>query len=400
VELLTQKIHLFDSVLGESDEILGAIEDGLDFEHRVFEILQNCRTTGQIDAAFKQLQLELDNVIEERRAAGKSLLQGFDDRIKDHLQIAEARAREALDRRTSRLRDFLLLSLAVHGAAVEEKQPGEYALSTPSQFMLAADELLESQYQGSFEKDGHERIAYLTKRHPLVKAALAHHLEEGSRSAFSLKYSGNHTIHGMEVLVGRKGWWLNFKVTFTGFEIEDHVLSLGLLEDNGRYLPDEIASANLHRITATPTNWDSNIGLPDEETVTTWLAEQVEALHDQIIERNAQYYLERRSVIDKYYGSGADGEVLAQLRHEVEEKRHQVEQFQLQIDDTVSMTKKMELMRVQDALNDSLFHLQQRLQTEQLSSFDAKRKALQELEQLRQLTWDARLVSAAQWTME
>ena len=31
VELLTDKIHLFDTVLGESDEILGAIEDWMDF---------------------------------------------------------------------------------------------------------------------------------------------------------------------------------------------------------------------------------------------------------------------------------------------------------------------------------------------------------------------------------
>jgi len=116
VELLTDKIHLFDSVLGESDEILGAIEDILDFEQAVFQILQTCRTPEQIDQAFVQLQLDLESEIEDRRSHGRSLLQGFDDRIRDHLAAARSRAREALDRRTSLLRDFLLGSLDAFGA--------------------------------------------------------------------------------------------------------------------------------------------------------------------------------------------------------------------------------------------------------------------------------------------
>ena len=118
-----------------------------------------------------------------------------------------------------------------------------------------------------------------------------------------------------------------------------------------------------------------------------------------ILERNAQYYVDRRSVIDKFYGAKGDGEVLAELRHAVEEKRRQVDELQDQIDGTSSMTKKMGLMRDQDKLNDDLFQLQQRMQAEQLANFDAKRNALQELEQLRELGHTIETIGVAQWTM-
>ena len=51
-ELLAKKLHLFDGVFGASDEILGALESGVDFERRVLDIYQSCRSTEEIDRAF------------------------------------------------------------------------------------------------------------------------------------------------------------------------------------------------------------------------------------------------------------------------------------------------------------------------------------------------------------
>lgn len=399
VELLTDKIHLFDSVLGESDEILGAIEDGMDFERAVFGILQTCRTSAEINTAFDQLQLELEEVIEERRARGKSLLQGFDDRLRDHLQVAEAKAREALDRRTSLLRDFLLGSLAVHGAQVTEEEPGVYRFSTPSQFLLRSEELLDPGYRGTFHRDGRYEAPYLTKRHPLVRTALGVHLGAGWRAAVKLAYTGNHNIHGVDELVGQRGWWLNFRVSFAGFETEDHLLQLGLVVRDGGLAVSDLMSDNLHRITMEPGVWRSDVPLPPEGVVEEWMAERVAALEAEIMERNAQYYVERREALDRFYGAKGDGEVLAELRHKTEEKRRQVEELQEQIDAAAAATQRMELMRQQDRLNEELYDLQQRMQAEQAQSFQAKRQALQELDQLRELTHQVELVSVGQWVL-
>jgi hypothetical protein len=44
-ELLAEKFRLFSGVFGASDEVLGAVESGVDFERRIVAIYQECRTT-------------------------------------------------------------------------------------------------------------------------------------------------------------------------------------------------------------------------------------------------------------------------------------------------------------------------------------------------------------------
>ena len=58
-ELLSEKFALFSGVFGASDEVLGAIESGVDFEKRIIKIYQECRSPVQIEFAFDQLQSEL-----------------------------------------------------------------------------------------------------------------------------------------------------------------------------------------------------------------------------------------------------------------------------------------------------------------------------------------------------
>src|SRR5262244_857795 len=58
-QLLSQKFQLFEGVFGASDEVLGAIESGVDFEKRIGDIYQNCRRVDEIKTAFDALQLEL-----------------------------------------------------------------------------------------------------------------------------------------------------------------------------------------------------------------------------------------------------------------------------------------------------------------------------------------------------
>lgn len=61
--LLKEKFKLFEGVFGASDEVLGAIESGVDFERRVLEIFQSCRKNEDINLAFDQLRDELSDTI-------------------------------------------------------------------------------------------------------------------------------------------------------------------------------------------------------------------------------------------------------------------------------------------------------------------------------------------------
>src|SRR5690606_39718415 len=99
LELLEQKFNLFSGVFGASDEVLGSIESGVDFEKRILAIYQECRTPEEIDAAFRALQEELDEQIRTRLdEARRALFEHFDEDVHQRLRLRLADARAQLDR--------------------------------------------------------------------------------------------------------------------------------------------------------------------------------------------------------------------------------------------------------------------------------------------------------------
>ncbi len=64
-QLLSEKFQLFEGVFGASDEVLGAVESGVDFEKRIAEIYNECRQPEEIKQAFDELQGELGSEISE-----------------------------------------------------------------------------------------------------------------------------------------------------------------------------------------------------------------------------------------------------------------------------------------------------------------------------------------------
>jgi superfamily II DNA or RNA helicase len=98
-QLLDQKFKLFDGVFGASDEVLGALESGVDFERRIADIYQNCRQPSEIHTAFEQLQLDLAGEISDAMlGARRALLENFDEEVQERLKVAQADATAALGR--------------------------------------------------------------------------------------------------------------------------------------------------------------------------------------------------------------------------------------------------------------------------------------------------------------
>ena len=84
-QLLSEKFKLFEGVFGASDEVLGAIELGVDFEKRIAAIYQKCRQPDEIKSAFDELQLELS--LEIRRKS-RELSPNFVDGLMDQAALA------------------------------------------------------------------------------------------------------------------------------------------------------------------------------------------------------------------------------------------------------------------------------------------------------------------------
>src|SRR5262249_35371712 len=71
-QLLDEKFKLFSGVFGASDEVLGALESGVDLEKRIAKVYQECRTAEEIQRAFDALQAELDAQVSSRMTEARN----------------------------------------------------------------------------------------------------------------------------------------------------------------------------------------------------------------------------------------------------------------------------------------------------------------------------------------
>lgn len=88
-ELLDQKFQLFNWVFGSSDEILWNI-DWDDFEKRIFNIYQNCRTSYEINKEFDNLQKEMEDKIKTKmKDTRKKIFENFDEEVSLRLKSTQ-----------------------------------------------------------------------------------------------------------------------------------------------------------------------------------------------------------------------------------------------------------------------------------------------------------------------
>ena len=99
LELLENKFQLFSSVFGASDEVLGAIEDGFDFEKRIAEILNSSRTDKEIERAFARLEAEYAFEISAEMASAKArVFDNLDPNVQDRLKSYDTESGDVLNK--------------------------------------------------------------------------------------------------------------------------------------------------------------------------------------------------------------------------------------------------------------------------------------------------------------
>jgi len=88
-QLLEEKFSLFDGVFGSSDEVLGTIGSGVDFEKRLIEIYKKCRTKEEIKKSFDDLQKDLEEQIKDNLKSTQSkLFENFDAQVVQKLKTS------------------------------------------------------------------------------------------------------------------------------------------------------------------------------------------------------------------------------------------------------------------------------------------------------------------------
>lgn len=291
LELLQDKFHLFDGVFGASDEVLGQIESGIDFERRIAEIYDRCRTPAEIDAAFTQLRTELETDIQARMAeTEKLLLEHFDADIHDLLRTHKERAESQLDRITRffwQLTQYVLAS----NARFDNVALG-FELKTPpvAQAPAGAYSLIR---KGETAPE-HARVYRLT--HPLGQYVL----DCGRNMAAPLQaltfHYGSHKprISMIERLVGQAGWLQLSLLELDSFQNEEHLVFTAV-SDTGEVL-DQESCERLFYLTATTADVQGTV--PDALQANT--QRQLEATLSRALEQNDKFFQQEREKLDAW----------------------------------------------------------------------------------------------------
>src|SRR5205085_5981 len=112
-----EKFQLFEGVFGASDEVLGTIGSGVDFERRIAEIYETCREPQQIEASFHQLQLDLSGEINTAMLKTRQLLlENFDEAVQEKLRLRQTESRSSRNRFERLLLDLTRSELQSHAS--------------------------------------------------------------------------------------------------------------------------------------------------------------------------------------------------------------------------------------------------------------------------------------------
>lgn len=199
-ELLAQKFQLFEGVFGASDEVLGAIGSGVDFERRIADIYQNCRDPEAIKSSFEQLQLDLSGEINEAMVKTRQLLlENFDEEVQDKLRIRADDSRKARNRYERMLMDLTRAELGDHA---EFDPDGFRLLHSPCADLegiaLGRYELPRRSGDSHLYRIGHPLAAWVTQQ------AISRQLP-GSRLVFDYEGYGTQ-VSTLKAHRGRTGW--------------------------------------------------------------------------------------------------------------------------------------------------------------------------------------------------
>ncbi|MFH1673362.1 MAG: SNF2-related protein [Pseudomonadota bacterium] len=300
-ELLNEKFNLFTGVFGASDEVLGSIESGVDFERRILDIYQQCRTPGEIESAFEALRAELDEAIASRiQETRQILLEHFDEDVHARLRVNLTGAQEQLDR-VGRM-FWTLTRFILGGKAAFDDQALSFRLTDPP---------LPSVHSGTYHmisKDRENVSGEFLYRlgHPLGEFVIQAGKDYPTPVAkVMFDISGHQAkISVIEDLKGKSGWLILQRLIIDSFEREEYLLFSGF-DDNGRSLGQETCEKIFNCRGQVLGTLDVPEG--ERQRLVADADRHAKASISKSLERNNHHFNEARGQLEKW----ADDMVLA-----------------------------------------------------------------------------------------
>jgi hypothetical protein len=244
LELLTEKFSLFGGVFGASDDVLGSIDSGADFEQRILAIYQECRTPAEIDAAFHALQAELDEQIRARLDdTRRALLEHFDEDVHQRLRLQLADAQAQLDRVGQRFWTLTRHMLVEHARFDDSALAFDLLRSPERDIATGRYHLISKSHprvsDGESAGDDASRFLYRLS-HPLGEHVVGHAKALPTPPVHIRFDVSNHPtrVAAIEALRGRSGYLTLQRLTVESYECEEYLLFSGF-DDAGHPLDQE-----------------------------------------------------------------------------------------------------------------------------------------------------------------
>lgn len=304
LELLSEKFKLFSGVFGASDEVLGSIESGVDFEKRILAIYQECRTPEAIDAAFRKLQAEMDEQIQSRLDdTRRTLFEHFDEDVHQRLRLRLADTQAQLDRVGRRFWNVTRHILDGH-AAFDEPALAFDLRTPPNEAIPPGRYHLISKTQPQIEAGADQFLYRLS--HPLGEYVVDHAKllnTPPARIAFDVAHHPTR-LRVVEALRRKGGYLTLTRLVVETYEPEEYLLFSGF-DDDGQSLEQE----TIEKLFLCESRVLDDIAIPD--AVAARLAAEAkrhaEATISRSLESNSKHFQQAREKLEAW----ADDMVLA-----------------------------------------------------------------------------------------
>jgi ERCC4-related helicase len=333
-QLLDEKFKLFSGVFGASDEVLGTIGSGLDFEKRIADIYQSCRTEEQIQFNFDQLQQELEQQIDERiKQTRQKLLENFDEEVHEKLRVNLRESSEVLGKYDNWLWQLTRFYLQPF-AKFEDEING---------FTLVRNPFPDEQiHPGPYRSGKNVEDANLYRMgHPLAQKIIEEcktFSPDSESLVFDYSNSGKK-ISILEPLVGKSGFIRVICHTITALETEDFVLLSGVCDDGTPIHADQC-----RRFFSLGASQQASACTCVSEDLQARLEEGLQRQQNEVLgkltERNAKFFETELDKLDRW-----SDDLKVGLEQELKELDRQIREARRTAQIAVALAEKLEIQK-------------------------------------------------------
>jgi len=325
-QLLSEKFRLFEGVFGVSDEVLGAIESGVDFERRIAGIYQQCRTPEEITVSFDALQNELSAQIDEAMTqTRRQLLEHFDDEVREKLRVSDEHSRHYLNHFERMLMRLTRHELNGHADFLSDSAFRLTSRPFDGDIPLGLYELPRRSGEAHLYRLGHplaQRILEQAKGRELPPAELVFDLSE---------HEGKVSV--LEPFVGQAGTLALALLTVESLDQAEDYLIFAATTDDGRVLDEGIARRLIGLPARVITERPNEIEQPILEEI---LTRRQAAIQGTISQRNAAFF---EAEADKLDGWADDLKV--GLEREIKDLDRQIKEARRSTKATLTLEDKL-----------------------------------------------------------